>query len=180
MLSFSALWCLPSPSRILTWNVWFKQVYQEERAVALLKIAEELNPHILALQEITPAFLEILLQNQWIRKTYRCSDGPLGERIRKSLVSLKSQGLTITPYGVLLLCSLEVNDCFSLICSFLFLSFRLVSFPFVPFDSLPFLSFPLLFLTTTAASSSCVRDCDYALQHGSETRHCTLQGDNFW
>ena len=83
--------------RIVTWNVWFKNIHQHARASELLRIVEENDPHILALQEITPVFLEILLSNAFIRAKYRVSDGPLGN--------------TITPYGVLLLISLDLPPC---------------------------------------------------------------------
>ena len=40
--------------RLLTWNLWFQDYLQIERLLALLSYVEPLNPHIIALQELTP------------------------------------------------------------------------------------------------------------------------------
>ncbi len=43
----------PHPLRLLTWNLWFDEYMQIERLLAVLSYIEPLNPHVLALQEVT-------------------------------------------------------------------------------------------------------------------------------
>ena len=79
----------------ITYNVWFDEKAKEERAQALLDIVLSKNPDIICFQEVTASFLKIILENDEIRKQYCCSDTSLYR--------------SITPYGVVMLCKLNVN-----------------------------------------------------------------------
>lgn len=79
---------------VVTFNVWFGEYYREERTDALFRILQDSDADIIALQEITPELLEVILETPWIRDTYSISDF-IGE--------------SIAPYGVLLLSRLPVE-----------------------------------------------------------------------
>ncbi len=88
--------CLPSTLRVVTWNVWFKDYYLEQRAAALFHIISTLEPSadVICLQEVTPRFFELLLSQSWLRSRYRVSDS--------------AAALTINPYGAVILSSLAL------------------------------------------------------------------------
>jgi len=69
--------------RVITYNVWFSEVNRRPRCNALLEILEEKDPDIICLQEVTPFFLSILTQNEWIRSTFMLSDA-VGTTLRGS------------------------------------------------------------------------------------------------
>jgi tyrosyl-DNA phosphodiesterase 2 len=72
----------------ISYNVWFGEYYFAERAQAIFDILQNLEADFLALQEVTPPFLKMLLEQEWVRKDYLLSDGT---------------GRTVHPYGVLML-----------------------------------------------------------------------------
>jgi tyrosyl-DNA phosphodiesterase 2 len=74
-----AFWRRPSVS-VLTWNVWFGLEKPVKRWTRLLADAAELGPDLIAFQEVTDPFLEMLRNEPWVRKAYRISD-PRGESI---------------------------------------------------------------------------------------------------
>lgn len=78
-----------------TLNVWFSDQHFHERCAATLALLESLEPDVITLQEVTPAFLKHVLEAPWIRAAYRSSD---------------IRGKSVTPYGVLLLTRLPVVD----------------------------------------------------------------------
>ncbi|GAB4188724.1 MAG: hypothetical protein OHK0022_00770 [Roseiflexaceae bacterium] len=71
-----------------TFNVWFGEFYQEERAEALLDLLERCDADVIALQEVTLRLLRRILARPWVRAGYALSD---------------VIGATVQPYGVLLL-----------------------------------------------------------------------------
>jgi tyrosyl-DNA phosphodiesterase 2 len=73
---------------LATFNVWFGDYCLRERCAALLDILRRRRPQIIALQEVTPLYLEQVLAEDWIRRDYWVSD---------------PAGATVTPHGVLLL-----------------------------------------------------------------------------
>lgn len=86
--------------RILTWNVLFdfydKELIQTEfRIPEIFKILKESKSEIIALQEVTVPFLNLLLKEEWIKKKYLISD---------------IDGSTLDPYGVLLLSSIPLDS----------------------------------------------------------------------
>ncbi|MEM8535040.1 MAG: endonuclease/exonuclease/phosphatase family protein [Chloroflexota bacterium] len=72
----------------VTFNVWFEPHYFAERCAALLQLVKAYNPDIIALQEVTPPFLEYLLAQAWVRQQYAISD---------------ALGITVDGYGVAML-----------------------------------------------------------------------------
>lgn len=81
--------------KLLSYNVWFSDRHGYERWLALMQILAEVRPDIIALQELTIERLELLLQQDWVRREYCISD---------------IDGATINPYGVLLLSRLPLVD----------------------------------------------------------------------
>lgn len=81
--------------KLLTYNVWFSDEYIEERAEALFKILNESDADIIALQEVTYHFLQLILMQDWIRKDYFISD---------------FKGDTFGSYGVLLLSRFSIKE----------------------------------------------------------------------
>jgi tyrosyl-DNA phosphodiesterase 2 len=78
--------------RILTWNVWFGGYQFDERCAALVAELERRRPHVIALQEVTPALLEVLRETPWVEGYY----------------ATDLDGSTIGGYGVLILTRLSV------------------------------------------------------------------------
>lgn len=72
----------------ITYNVWFGEYFFTQRARALFSILQNSDADFIALQEVTPPFLKLLLDEEWVRKDYLLSDGT---------------GKTVDPYGVLML-----------------------------------------------------------------------------
>ncbi|HEU4328226.1 MAG TPA: endonuclease/exonuclease/phosphatase family protein [Roseiflexaceae bacterium] len=72
----------------VTFNVWFGEFYEEERAEALLDLLERCDADVIALQEVTLRLLRRILARPWVRAGYVVSD---------------AIGATVQPYGVLLL-----------------------------------------------------------------------------
>lgn len=79
-----------SPDRLVlvTYNVWFGEFLWRERFAALLDVVRDCGPDLIALQEVTPAHLQCLLTDSWVRSEFRLSD---------------VTGETLQPHGVLLL-----------------------------------------------------------------------------
>lgn len=71
-----------------TFNVWFDDLAFEQRATALLELLAGCDADLIALQEVTPRLLERILASDWVRASYAISD---------------HRGMTVWPYGVLLL-----------------------------------------------------------------------------
>jgi len=80
--------------RLMTYNLWFDEYRWEERIAAALGLIERLRPDIVGLQEVTPAYLERILTQDWIRRRYQVSD---------------STAETLRPHGVLLLSRIPMN-----------------------------------------------------------------------
>jgi tyrosyl-DNA phosphodiesterase 2 len=71
-----------------TFNVWFSDLAFKRRAESLLDLLAACDVDVIALQEVTPRFLEQLLDADCVRAGYAISD---------------HRGATVWPYGVLLL-----------------------------------------------------------------------------
>lgn len=68
----------PSPARlrIVTLNTWFAHTHRAVRLDAQLRAFEALDPHILALQEVTADLLKRLLAAPWFRARYAIPASP--------------------------------------------------------------------------------------------------------
>ena len=74
--------------RVATFNVWFDSYEQEVRRRAVLDILEREAPDIIALEEVTPSFLDAVLSEPWIRDHYAVSRVWLDPTIRYDVVML--------------------------------------------------------------------------------------------
>lgn len=80
---------------VATLNVWFADSYFEQRCRATLALLESLQPDVITLQEVTPAFLKEAQQTSWVQESYSLSD---------------LYGDSVDPYGVLILSRLPIRD----------------------------------------------------------------------
>jgi len=80
---------------VATLNVWFADYYFEERCHAILALLESLQPDVITLQEVTPAFLKEVQHTPWVQASYTLSD---------------LYGDSIDPYGLLILSRLAIHD----------------------------------------------------------------------
>jgi endonuclease/exonuclease/phosphatase family metal-dependent hydrolase len=74
--------------KLVTYNVWFSEKNWANRARKLLQIVQAEHADIICLQEVTQHFLDVVLEEEWIRSNYMVTD---------------ARGSTITPYGVLMI-----------------------------------------------------------------------------
>uniref|UniRef100_A0A7S0DJ01 Endonuclease/exonuclease/phosphatase domain-containing protein n=2 Tax=Amorphochlora amoebiformis TaxID=1561963 RepID=A0A7S0DJ01_9EUKA len=87
---------------VLTWNVWFGDMHEsseafERRCQLIVESLGTTSPDIIALQEVTPTCLSILLESEWLKTGYDVS--------RRS----------INTYGVLILTRKELKASFTTI-----------------------------------------------------------------
>jgi tyrosyl-DNA phosphodiesterase 2 len=82
---------------LVTYNVWFGQDYFYQRAEALFQIVKGCEAEIICLQEVTPIYLELILNQPWVQANYYISD---------------YTGQTVEPYGVLLLSRIPIPKVF--------------------------------------------------------------------
>ena len=61
----------PNGLTVATFNIWFDSHHAEERYLAIAEILRELAPDVVALQEVTPAALDIFLSRPWVRDGYQ-------------------------------------------------------------------------------------------------------------
>ena len=54
----------------VTFNIWFDDYHAEQRYLAIAAMLRERRPDVIALQEVTPGALEILLGQPWVRDGY--------------------------------------------------------------------------------------------------------------
>ena len=92
---------VPSALRVLTWNVLFDRYDKERidtarRRPLLMRELERADADVIALQEVEPPLLKMLLAEEWVRERYVASDAPSGR--------------TVEPYGVILLSRLPVLE----------------------------------------------------------------------
>jgi tyrosyl-DNA phosphodiesterase 2 len=55
---------------VATFNIWFDSHHAEQRYLATAEILRQLAPDVVALQEVTPAALDVFLSRQWVRDEY--------------------------------------------------------------------------------------------------------------
>lgn len=79
----------------ITYNVWFAEQDQIQRAKALVELMIQYSPDVICLQEVTKPFLNVLLESSFFQENYCCSDS--------------SGYKSITPYGVVIFTKLDLN-----------------------------------------------------------------------
>lgn len=84
----------PVALRLVTWNVYFGGHMFEERAEALVAELAQRRPDVIALQEVTPELLAVLVAVPWVRAGYQLSD---------------VDGRTLAGYGVVVLSRLPIR-----------------------------------------------------------------------
>lgn len=82
---------------LVTYNIWFSDYHRQQRHEAILKLIQDCDADAIALQEVTPTSLKLILEQDWVRKNYYSSD---------------TTGVTVNPYGVLLLSKLPIDRLF--------------------------------------------------------------------
>jgi len=50
---------------VVSYNVWFDHLMQQERMIAIGKLIQEISPDLIALQEVTPQINYYLLSQEW-------------------------------------------------------------------------------------------------------------------
>lgn len=80
---------------VATYNVWFAEFWFRERCRAWLGIVKNCHADAIAVQEITPDSLALILQQDWVRENYFISD---------------ITGETVDPYGVVLLSRFPLHN----------------------------------------------------------------------
>lgn len=82
--------------KIITWNVWFDKFQFNRRFEEISRILKDLSADVICIQEATPAFVKLLIQEPWIRRDgYFISD---------------ITGDSVDPYGNLMLTKLPVME----------------------------------------------------------------------
>ena len=96
---------------ILTWNVWFEPFQFEARAAAVFANIAARRPAVVALQEVTPRFLALLLRERWATESYAFStvDTTEGDWI----VNTARGG--VCPYGCVLLVDRALQPIFHVV-----------------------------------------------------------------
>jgi tyrosyl-DNA phosphodiesterase 2 len=74
--------------RVATFNVWFDPFESQRRCQAVLSLLEAEAPDVIALEEVTPAFLATVLATPWVRAHYASSCIRLPENERYWVVML--------------------------------------------------------------------------------------------
>ena len=75
--------------KVLTWNVWFEDQF-EERFDAILKVMQESEADIYCLQEVTPKMAEYILSTPFMQNFYAEQEGHNSQN-------------DIRPYGMLII-----------------------------------------------------------------------------
>jgi endonuclease/exonuclease/phosphatase family metal-dependent hydrolase len=55
---------------VATFNIWFDDYHAERRYLAIAELLRERGVDVIVLQEVTPAALEIFIDQQWVRDEY--------------------------------------------------------------------------------------------------------------
>ncbi|AQA03311.1 hypothetical protein BVC93_13795 [Mycobacterium sp. MS1601] len=79
---------------VATYNIWFNDLYATQRYRAIATLLADEQPDVMVFQEVTPAALDILLAQPWVREQYR----------RVAIV-----GAALGNYGMLVLSRLPVR-----------------------------------------------------------------------
>ena len=90
-------------SGLLSYNVWFDEHEKERRAARLFALIAASRPAVVALQEVTPSFLALLLKEDWAQQRYAFSNTDL---------HLYSCEGGVSPYGCLLLVAKTLKPVF--------------------------------------------------------------------
>lgn len=96
---------------ILTWNVWFEPFQFETRAAAVFATIAARRPAVVALQEVTPRFLALLLRERWATESYAFSTVDTTEG--DWLVNTDRGG--VCPYGCVLMVDKALQPIFHVV-----------------------------------------------------------------
>jgi poly(A) polymerase len=74
--------------RVATYNVWFDPFEFARRCAAVLAILAEQSADVIALEEVTQPFLDVLLQESWVRSGYAISRDRVDPALRYDVIML--------------------------------------------------------------------------------------------
>jgi len=80
---------------LVSYNLWYHEQQFQPRLRALLHLVQECSADVIGFQEVTPASLDFILAEDWIRRDYYVSD---------------AEGDTLEPHGILLLSRVPITD----------------------------------------------------------------------
>jgi len=80
---------------VSTYNIWFDSKHAEKRYAAIADLLSRRTPDVMVFQEVTPAALDVLLAQPWVRRRY----------LRVAVV-----GREVGNYGMLLLSRVPISE----------------------------------------------------------------------
>lgn len=109
---------------VATFNIWFDDFHAEQRYLAIADLLCERRPDVIALQEVTPAALEIFLGRPWVRDQYLSASAVGGDVGNYGMLMLSRVPITRAAYSRLptrqsrgfLEAELAVNDVRPIVC----------------------------------------------------------------
>ena len=66
----------PTSLKVLTFNIWFDQYFNEQRTRAITDIIQQHDPDVICLQEVTTRSIQYVCASTFIRQHYFASDSP--------------------------------------------------------------------------------------------------------
>lgn len=109
---------------VATFNIWFDDYHAEQRYLAIVDLLRGRRPDVIALQEVTPAALEVFLDQPWVRNEYLSASAVGGDAGNYGMLMLSRVPITRTTYSRLptrqsrgfLEAELAVSDARPIIC----------------------------------------------------------------
>ncbi|MGZ5391348.1 MAG: endonuclease/exonuclease/phosphatase family protein [Mycobacterium sp.] len=109
---------------VATFNIWFDDYHAEQRYLAVADLLCERRPDVIVLQEVTPAALEIFLDQPWVRHEYLSASAVGGDAGNYGMLMLSRVPITRANYSRLptrqtrgfLEAGLAVNDARQIVC----------------------------------------------------------------
>ncbi len=84
---------------VATFNIWFDDYHAQQRYLAIVDLLRERRPDVIALQEVTPAALEIFLDQPWVRDEYLSASAVGGDAGNYGMLMLSRVPITRTTYS---------------------------------------------------------------------------------
>jgi len=109
---------------VATFNIWFDDYHAEQRYLAIADLLCKRRPDVIVLQEVTPAALDIFLDQPWVRLEYLSVSAVGGDTGNYGMLMLSRVPITRATYSRLptrqergfLEAGLTVNDARLIVC----------------------------------------------------------------